>query len=163
MNTQHNPLKCKPLLSSLTPRNLPPIDSLREKLFILVDRIFKRGNEGHDSILHTFVQIILQLNLFPADYINIIIILLLWLLVRSLYWFLQLQNVISDFNSIWMYFVFICSRGQNNIWYYCLADEARLSSKIVTAIKKIILSTQLVYIIRFSEIFVRWSTNILVI
>lgn len=35
-----------------------------------------------------------------------------------------------------MYFVFICSRGQNNIWYYCLADEARLSSKIVTAIKK---------------------------
>ena len=88
MNTQHNPLKCKPLLSSLTPRNLPPIDSLREKLFILVDRIFKRGNEGHDSILHTFVQIILQLNLYPADYIIIIIILLLWLLVRSLCWFL---------------------------------------------------------------------------
>ena len=89
MNTQHNPLKCKPPpLSSLTPRNLPPIDSLREKLFILVDRIFKRGNEGHDSILHTFVQIILQLNLYPADYIIIIIILLLWLLVRSLCWFL---------------------------------------------------------------------------
>lgn len=57
-------MQTPPPLSSLTPRNLPPIDSLREKLFILVDRIFKRGNESHDSILHTFVQIILQLNLF---------------------------------------------------------------------------------------------------